>query len=907
MMKRIIAITILGLLYFSAFSQHKIHLANTIIVRFNTNNYAKGAEKIKSIENIAFKSITPLLSNFNYKKKDIPSKYDLSSIYKMELKNEKNIQQILSQLNNLAEIAYAELYYLPKVFEEPNDEYVGSQYYLPLIKAFEAHEICTGDTNIVIGIVDTGTDFYHLDLQANFKYNYDDPINGIDDDYDGFIDNFRGWDLANNDNNPQFLTSSHGVRVCGLASAVTNNEIGIASIGYNTKILPIKIAKDILINGAVVLSGSYEGIVYAADHDCDIINCSWGSTFKSHLCDDIIDYATNYKNCLVIASAGNDKNDVPFYPASCDWVLNVAATNQYDYKWDKSTYGKEVDVCAPGEGIYSTNNNNSYSSGNGTSYSAPITAGLAGLLKSYRPELSGIQLGEQIRVTTDVIDTLSENVFYYRKLGSGRINALKALTTYNMPSIRISNLDYSANQNIALIAGDTLRVSFSATNYLAQVTNTLIRLTTTSEHVTPLNNVIGTGQMDAFESINNVNNPFVFKIDNDIPSDHNVEFTFEMQDAGYNDFQIFEKIINRSYVDVSNGTISTTLSSNGKIGYYNRNEKIGTGFIYENGANLLNEAGIILGTDSENILSTILDHMDFATESIIDTSFSNETLQGKTTYAPEADLWSHNILVTQISELISTEPLNDFILHKYIVKNTGIEAIESLRLSIFTDWDLNGYSNNQAAFNSEQNLFYTYSNSTNVLYAGILYLGSGSAIPYGFDYIEGGNGGIDITSSFSNPIKWFTMTNSRPFAGNDGDSIDVVTMLTSPEFIIPENDSVEIPFALVIGDNYDDLLKNSQRVIDYYNHISISDQLNNEGVSIYPNPANTRLFIDFNNEPLSNCSIKIYNHLGQLQKTANASNLKVLEINLADLNQGIYYITVESEKDRWIKKLIISE
>ncbi|MFN8166595.1 MAG: S8 family serine peptidase [Bacteroidia bacterium] len=69
--------------------------------------------------------------------------------------------------------------------------------------------------NTVIGIVDSGTDWDHPDLQSNIKYNYADPINGVDDDNDGFIDNYRGWDVSENDNNPMVVNSTHGAHVSG--------------------------------------------------------------------------------------------------------------------------------------------------------------------------------------------------------------------------------------------------------------------------------------------------------------------------------------------------------------------------------------------------------------------------------------------------------------------------------------------------------------------------------------------------------------------------------------------------------------------------------------------------------------------------------------------------------------------
>src|SRR5262249_54952669 len=110
-----------------------------------------------------------------------------------------------------------------------------------------------GDTNIVIGIVDSGSDLAHPDLKNQFKHNYNDPIDGSDNDSDGYVDNYTGWDLAgadfNNvvgDSNPQIMggNNAHGSHVSGCASAQTNNGIGVAGIGWNCKLLPVKCAAD---------------------------------------------------------------------------------------------------------------------------------------------------------------------------------------------------------------------------------------------------------------------------------------------------------------------------------------------------------------------------------------------------------------------------------------------------------------------------------------------------------------------------------------------------------------------------------------------------------------------------------------------------------------------------------------
>jgi hypothetical protein len=138
---------------------------------------------------------------------------------------------------------------------------------------------------------------------------------------------------------------------------------------------------------------------------------------------------------LVVAAAGNNSNNTRFYPAAYNHVLSVAATNSTDHKADFSTYGNWVDVCAPGDIIYSTWSTNSYTSESGTSMASPITAGLAALLKAANPTWTPDEISTTIITTADNIDAL--NPGYVGQLGGGRINAHNALGSSSVPNIRM--------------------------------------------------------------------------------------------------------------------------------------------------------------------------------------------------------------------------------------------------------------------------------------------------------------------------------------------------------------------------------------------------------------------------------------------------------------------------------------
>jgi subtilisin family serine protease len=116
----------------------------------------------------------------------------------------------------------------------------------------------------------------HPDLAANIWRNYDEiPNNGIDDEQNGFKDDFRGWDFGGNgteDNNPREDTPTHGTFVAGCAAAVTDNSIGVSGVGFRSKIMPVKVSR----SGSDGILFGYSGIVYAAENGANVINCSWG-------------------------------------------------------------------------------------------------------------------------------------------------------------------------------------------------------------------------------------------------------------------------------------------------------------------------------------------------------------------------------------------------------------------------------------------------------------------------------------------------------------------------------------------------------------------------------------------------------------------------------------------------------
>ena len=373
---------------------------------------------------------------------------NLVRTYEIRFTEIEKTELLIERVKSEVDVVYAEKKELHKTCLMPNDTYFTNSFNngmwcLFQVNAPQAWDISTGDANIVVAVTDNAIQVNHPDL-----------VNKM----------VPGRDVVDNDNDPSPCGGNdgfHGSHVSGTVGAETNNNLGVASIGFNVSVMPIKIGN--CSTGA--LTGGYDGIIWAADNGADAINMSWGGGGVSTYGQNVCNYAWN-AGVILIAAAGNDNSSQQFYPAAYNNVVSVAATTSGDAKSSFSQYGTWIDVAAPGSQILSTNEGTSYQFSQGTSMASPMVAGLVGLMISHAPSATPQDIVDCLLSSADNIESANPN--YQGQLGSGRINAEEALICLNAFTFSLDAGITSISSPQGQLCTSTVSPEFELRNYGSQ-------------------------------------------------------------------------------------------------------------------------------------------------------------------------------------------------------------------------------------------------------------------------------------------------------------------------------------------------------------------------------------------------------------------------------------------------------
>ena len=855
----------------------------------------------------------------NHRKEKSKQLVDLSTLYEIENTNASVLRQLTLALQKQEAIEYAELLYPAQLAYTPSDSENTKQWYLQAIDAFNAWGIEQGDTNVVVGIVDTGFDIDHPDLVDAIAYNHDDPINGMDDDLDGYVDNYYGWNVANRNNNIDISFFGHGTNVAGIASAATDNVTGISGVGFNTKMLLVK-GED---EKSGRLQNVYEGMVYAADQGAFIINNSWGSFFYSEFGQEIVNYCALNKGALVIAAIGNNGADTLFYPAAYENVLSVGSLLPGDTLKESSNFGYYVDLYAPGEDMWTCNAIGGYQYNGGTSMAAPVVAGVAALVKSRFPNYTAKQISILLKNTADDLENINAAT-YQDKLGSGKVNAFRALSEDPI-GIIFENLRISDQNDGVFINGDTLNISGRFKNYLASATGVNISIEVAGNLLNPITTNFSIGTLNANDTVNNYNAPFTFQVPTQLSTQKRIDFLLRIQTDQGNFKQHFSTKLNPDFITLKENQLRLTLTSDGSLGYSGRINNLGSGYEYLEGNSLLYGGSFAIGLNAQEVA----DHFwvdtsrlfiedfddDFTKENLVAIQASNQSKAEVSTSFSYQMQNGGQLSVKQTAYLFEGDSLSSTVIHNYQIKNESNATLNSAYAGILADWDIISRNRNKITYDSSRKMGISYSTDSN-LFCGIRALTKQAVKHYAIDNTPGGAGGLDLSKIFNDSLKFEALSGIRDSAGfSNPAGNDVIDAISYGPFDLEADSSISLSFAISFGKSMNQLLEYSDSAQAAFNQLTLG-QLEREVPSsllastLFPNPASQTIQFRFQNVEAGRASISIYNSSGQLVYELGEQQFnkgrQELRIDVSSWKTGVYFLLLNGDKLKIQNKFVVS-
>ena len=567
------------ILYPEEFNSGEIeYSANSLLIKFKSFSDSDLNTKLK---NIGIGKLEHMFSGNDY------------TWYTAYIVKDADINDVMENVRRLDNVIVAEYNYKYEITADMSEieyvsenEKVNDQWYLwecgiPQMWDFlYDHNLNPGGKNsITVAVIDTGVDYNHNDLRNNiWVNNYEVLNNGIDDDNNGYVDDYYGVDITavSSVGGSGMDDNGHGTHVAGIIAA-ENNDYGVVGIAYNTKIIPIK-AGD--ASGAFLQSNIAKAIIYAYDNGADVINMSFGGSASSIAVQDALE--TAYLSCVLIASAGNtgfpnENTDYyygsPTYPADFSYVLGIMSCDKNKKEssfsnWDAYLYNMdEYEVYAPGEAIMSTLPGNRYGFLSGTSMAAPVVSAQAALLRSFYSDRDTYPTKFIYGQITGTADQIVSCCFPEKHTVNGSLHNVPGLVNFynsisELPKPDIGISDYtifdaagsnydlnSKNNGDGIIdAGETIALGFTLKNRWGMSKNTVVHIDSISDlevenpYVSFVNNDLEYGSIGTYSENDSGKiydgdkwigweNPFYVSISDDCPNNYtikiNISVTYE--------------------------------------------------------------------------------------------------------------------------------------------------------------------------------------------------------------------------------------------------------------------------------------------------------------------------------------------------------------------------------------------
>lgn len=832
---------------------------------------------------------------------------------------------VARKLSRHPAIEYAEPMPVRRVLYQPNDSLFAMQYHVSKIRANDAWDsIPQTAPSVLIGIVDTGVDYTHEDL-ANVIFNNpgetgtdaqgrDKRNNRIDDDGNGFVDDWHGWDMVGNDNDPM-PRNVHGTHVAGIAAAQVNNRIGVAGVCNVARILPIKCATD-SPTAPSILNG-YEGIIYAAAIGASVINCSWGGGTASQAEQEVISTATGLGS-VIVAAAGNSGVEEQLYPGSYAGVLSVAAVGINDVRASFSSYHPSVGISAPGVSILSTYPGNSYGYADGTSMASPVVAGAAALVRAKYPSLRPGQVVARLKATADPTDQITgnRNRKWMGKLGSGRVNALRAVTESNPKYVELITARITDDDGDGVFEpGDIVSIVPTFRNVLSPTTATraVIRPVGIGSSVFVFSDsLLDLGPLGQ-DAILTASTPFRLAIPQNAPQNYvltcQVIITEQSKEISRGTLSM---IIRPTYRTLDNGDLVLTVNSTGNFAYNDYPTNLqGEGFRFKNSPSILFEAGLIVGYDADHLSDVVRNetgnaqNTDFTIgiPAVLQTITASSTQQVTTSYADEGLAAQANVGVEQHVLAFTEDGKRDFALSVYRITNRNAQSLNTLYCGIYADWDIGPSGQNDVAIWSEPDGFYYCYNTRDqsLPYVGMQIVSDHLSNAFMMDNNGTTADNPGVYDGYTKAEKWRTISSG---IGRTRSSVtDVSAVIATGPISIGAGASEQVVVSIFAGRSLDELRaaadrarQTAERVLGITPSAPSTPTLS---ARVLPNPMTVdQLAVEYSIPDSGMLSIVITDALGQIITTALEPGISPptgrTTLSLPRTASGAYFAIVRS-------------
>ena len=823
----------------------------------------------------------------------------------------------------------------------PNDTHYDDQTHLNRMEMEAAWDVVKGeDGNVVIAIVDGGTDWRHPDLRDNVWVNADEiPDNGIDDDNNGYVDDVHGWNFSNESGDPTGEPGTwralRGTAVAGVAAAVTNNGIGIVAPSWNATYMPVNVScKD---SESLCVPG--RGTVYAAENGADIILAAYSGGIDAYLVRIAMQFAFE-RGAVVVADAANmvggNVDEKPIYPASYPTTLSVGGTQKDSDRALGWAFGRSIDVFAPAKDIHVTTNvatslfPSRYGTMSGPYLAVALVAGVAALVRTQWPDYGVYEVIEQIRQTADNIDD-AQPIELQGLTGRGRINARRAVTEDPTPGIRMVNFDWKdADGDGNPAPGESFTVEADFVNYGGDASALRVGLGVgnSTPYVTVKSPMTAVGVVPRLGTFSA---SFDLQV-NDPSPDHAMVFYVTVEDGEFRSVADHFRILTSKEVHtLTTSKLVTSVNDNGDMNlshlWWEYGQLIsGFNFLDKKGYFLpaLYGGGLIIGYPNLGSHG----HPGFVGGRLGRAEDHSTGNDGRFRVVPGGDLtrqegattgWLRvkmqyqrdrganrvpSMHLVQDIFVDDTPEHEDFLVLRYAVTNTDILWHEDMWIGLFLDWDVNPYDQSDAGrYNEGNQVAMVFDDEYEFGGVGVKVLSSSPQIS--FDLISHGTEELNSSSTEWSYTRWEAL--SGGIGDVDWAGQDLIQMVGAGPFNLRPQETVVVGFALIGGHEESDIVESAARAqLLWDNQLSVNAVANEAGVipaqfdfaPVYPNPGNGRYSLSFTLPDAADVELVIYNALSQevraLLQESRSAGAHTVEWNGVDdagagVASGVYF------------------